>query len=198
MNKKEFLKELSKRLTGLPKEDLDNRLSFYSEMIDDRMDEGKSEEEAVMDIGSVDEVVRQIASETPLVTLVKERAKPKEPIKAWVIVLLVLGFPLWFPLALVAIILCLVAYLLIWVLVIVTYSIEIGLAVSSVGSLVGFFGYLFNGEFNATSLGSALLCAGGAVLFVFVCIYATKITLKLSKSIFIGIKTSIMKKEKKQ
>ena len=77
MYKNEFLTELRNRLQGLPQDDLDNRINFYEEMINDRMDEGKSEEEAVAEIGSVDEVVTQIASETPLLKLVKEKAKPK-------------------------------------------------------------------------------------------------------------------------
>lgn len=47
MNKQEFLVKLRKGLSGLPKEDIEERLTFYSEMIDDRMEEGLSEEEAV-------------------------------------------------------------------------------------------------------------------------------------------------------
>ena len=54
---------------------IEERLEFYSEMIDDRIEEGKSEFEAVREIGDVDEVVSQIASETPLYRLVKEKAK---------------------------------------------------------------------------------------------------------------------------
>ena len=49
MTKKEFLSSLRSKLQGLPPSDIDERISFYSEMIDDRMDEGKSEEEAVSD-----------------------------------------------------------------------------------------------------------------------------------------------------
>ena len=33
MNKQEFLAQLRKELTGLPKDDIDERLTFYSEMI---------------------------------------------------------------------------------------------------------------------------------------------------------------------
>ena len=60
MNKQDFLKELSRALSGLPREDLEERLAFYSEMIDDRMEDGLSEEEAVADIGSIDEAASQI------------------------------------------------------------------------------------------------------------------------------------------
>ena len=34
MNKQEFLAQLRKGLTGLPKDDIDERLTFYSEMIE--------------------------------------------------------------------------------------------------------------------------------------------------------------------
>ena len=81
MNKKEFLDELRSKLRGLPKKDLENRINFYDEMISDRMDEGKSEEEAISEIGSVDEIVNQIASETSLVRLVKEKARPQRSLR---------------------------------------------------------------------------------------------------------------------
>ena len=98
MNKSEFLKELEKNLKGLPKEDIDERIEFYSEAIDDRVEEGKTEEEAVEEIGTVEEVVREIAEDTPLLELVKKKMKPKRSLSAWEIVLIVLGFPVWFPL----------------------------------------------------------------------------------------------------
>lgn len=42
MKKEEFLAELRSKLSGLPKEDIDNRIEFYNEMIEDRIDEGKA------------------------------------------------------------------------------------------------------------------------------------------------------------
>ena len=38
MNKSEFLEELRKGLAGLPKDDVEERLTFYGEMIDDRIE----------------------------------------------------------------------------------------------------------------------------------------------------------------
>ena len=46
MSKQEFLDQLRARLSGLPRQDVIERLNFYSEMIDDRMEEGLSEEDA--------------------------------------------------------------------------------------------------------------------------------------------------------
>ena len=102
MNKTEFLAALERALSGLPEQDVQERLSFYGELIDDRVEEGLSEEEAVKERGSVDEIAKQTLADIPLSRLVRERVKPKRALRAWEIVLLVLGFPLWFPLLLAA------------------------------------------------------------------------------------------------
>jgi len=62
MRKAEFLNELEAGLVGLPKEDVEERLAFYSEMIDDRMEEGLTEEAPVAAAGPVDDIVSQILS----------------------------------------------------------------------------------------------------------------------------------------
>lgn len=63
MNKREFLKALEKRLKNLPKKEIQKSLAFYSEIIDDRMEEGDSEAEAVKNLGTPDEVAREILSD---------------------------------------------------------------------------------------------------------------------------------------
>ncbi len=49
MNKEEFLKTLERLLKGLPKQENQKMLDYYAEMIEDRMEEGMSEENAVQD-----------------------------------------------------------------------------------------------------------------------------------------------------
>ena len=94
MSKAEFLEVLRKRLSGLPREEVEERLAFYNEMIDDRIEDGLTEAEAVAGIGSVDDVARQIMAEIPLTTLVREKVRPKRILRVWEIILLVLGFGL--------------------------------------------------------------------------------------------------------
>lgn len=194
MTKTEFLSSLREKLTGLPPKDIDERINFYEEMINDRMDEGKTEEEAVADIGTVDEVVEEIAKDTPLVKLVKHKMTPKRRLRAWEVILMVLGLPLWLPLMIVASVLCFVGYVLIWILVIVTYAIEISLIASAIGAFVIFLVCLGHGQLNLILLGASIMCTGGAILMFFGCIGATKITLKLSKTIATGIKKSFIRK----
>ncbi len=57
MKKEEFLNELTGRLSELPPQEREKSLSYFSEMIDDRMEEGMKEEEAVGSMESLDEIV---------------------------------------------------------------------------------------------------------------------------------------------
>ncbi|MBQ9551224.1 MAG: DUF1700 domain-containing protein, partial [Clostridia bacterium] len=90
MNKQAFLDRLRDGLSGLPREDVEERLTFYGEMIDDRTEDGLSEEEAVAEIGSVDAIVSQLMEETPVPSPDEEPLRPKRRLRAWEIVLLVL------------------------------------------------------------------------------------------------------------
>ena len=193
MKKEEFLRALEKSLSGLPREDIEERLQFYSESIDDRMDEGKTEEEAINDIGSVDEITNQIIKETPLKKIVKEKIAPRrrKP-SALEVILLILGFPLWFPLLMVGFVLILVAYLLLWILVIVSYSVEVALLGYG---LVGAYAFLANavhGTFVLRYVGIALAGVGAAILFFFICIAATKISIRITKHVLLGIKKRLV------
>ena len=188
MTKEKFLNELRRRLKGLPREDIDSRIEFYSEMIDDRIEYGLTEEEAIDEIGSVDDVVAQIAKDTPFMHLVKEKVKPKRKISAVEIVLLVIFFPLWFPLAVTASMLVLVAYLLMWIGVIVTYAIEAALIATVIAGIIT----TFASGFNVAYLGITLVALGLAMVMIFACIAATKGSFRLTKRVLLSIKKKIL------
>jgi len=60
MNKEQFLAALRARITGLPKTDLERTLQYYGEMIDDRIEEGMTEQAAVADVGNPAELAAAI------------------------------------------------------------------------------------------------------------------------------------------
>ncbi len=60
MNKKSFLRQLSFRLIFMNKEQKQSILDYYSEMIDDYVEDGYSEEEAVKKLGDIKDIVRDI------------------------------------------------------------------------------------------------------------------------------------------
>lgn len=105
MTKQEYLSAIRGKIRKMPADDIDKFMDYYSEMIDDRMEDGLSEEDAVADMDAPDDVVDQILADMPLTKLVKEKIKPSHRLKAWEIILLILGSPIWAPLLLTAIVL---------------------------------------------------------------------------------------------
>lgn len=194
MYKNEFLTALREQLVGLPKEDIEERINFYEEMINDRIDEGKSEEEAVADIGTVDEVVKEIAGDTKLVTLVKHKMTPKRSLRGWEIAIIIGSFPFWLPVVIVSFVLALVGFILLWTLVIVSYTVETALWVGSAVSAFGFVMSAINGTPNFLMLGMSIMAAGGAILMIFACFGSTKLTIGLTKRMMIGIKSAFIRK----
>ena len=98
MNKQEFITKLKAMLSDLPENEITERIDFYSEMIDDRIEDGLTEEDAVADLGSIEDIRAQIVKDTPITKIIKEKIKPKKRLRAWEIVLIVIGSPLWLPL----------------------------------------------------------------------------------------------------
>lgn len=197
MLKQEFLDKLKAGLNGLPQSDLEERLTFYSEIIDDRIEEGLSEEEAVSGIGTVDEVISRIVEETPLTKLVKEKVKPKRTLRAWEIVLLVLGSPLWIPLLFAVSCIFIAAYVVLWSLIVCLWAAEVGFAGYSARGIIYFFVLLFGGEAIAgvAVLGTGMIFIGLSILLFFGCIEATKGILRLTKNLTFGIKSLFIGKE---
>ena len=197
MDKQEFLMRLREGLSGLPQEDIEERAAFYSEMIDDRIEDGLSEEEAVAGIGAVDGITAQIIAQTPLTKLVKEKVRPKRKLKAWEIVLLAVGFPIWGSLLIAAAAVALSLYITLWALVISLWAVELSLFVSALGGVIGALALFVNGNapLGLALLGTGLVCAGLAVFLFYGCTAASKGTVLLAKKIVSAIKSAFMKKE---
>ncbi|MBQ4599955.1 MAG: DUF1700 domain-containing protein [Clostridia bacterium] len=197
MSKQEFLAQLRNGLSGLPQDDIEERLNFYNEMIDDRIEEGLSESEAVHAIGTVNDVVAQILADTPLTKLVKEKVKPNRGLKAWEIVLLVLGSPIWLSLLIAAFAVILAAYIVVWSAVVTLWSIEASLAACSLGGMVSavVFALQGNGLTGLAMLSVGICCAGLSVFLFFGCKAATNGIVLLTKKTAFGMKTLFVGKE---
>ena len=201
MRKQEFIFELWKKLSDLPKGEVEERLSFYAEMIDDRMEDGLSEEEAVSAIGSPDEIAAQIMGDIPISKIVKEKIKPKRRLTATEIVLLVTGFPLWFPLLIVvpfSVIFSL--YVTPWSVVVSFWAVFASVVGSAVGALIGGIVFIAIGHVpvGIALIGASLICAGLSVFSFFGCKATTKGSVWLTKKSVLWTKNLFIGKEKAQ
>ncbi len=192
MNKERFLLELASALEGLPEDDVEKSLEYYSEMIDDHIEDGLSEEEAVADLGSIDEIRAQIIKDTPLAKIVRKRVKSNQTLSSLEITLLIVGFPIWFPLLAAAAAVIFSVYVTLWSLIIVLFAVEVCfVACAFAGIVVAIPAFIFmNAPAALFLLGCGLFLAGLSVLWAFVCKWGTRGIIRLTrvsvKSLFIG------------
>lgn len=194
MTKLNFLFELHERLSDLPQNEVEERLTFYLEMIEDRMEEGLLEEDAVAAVGSIDEIAAQIISEISSAAA-KEEVKPKrKQRKAWEIVLLVLGAPLWIALLIAAFSVVLSLYISLWAVIISLWAVFAAFAGCAFSGVAGGICFVLGGQEYAgiAMIAAGIVCAGLSIFLFFGCKAATKGTLRVTKNIF---QKSFRKKE---
>lgn len=200
MTKIEFLYLLEKKLSGLPPKTVKESLDFYAEMIDDRIEEGLSEEDAVSKIGSVDEIAAQIIAETPISQIIKESITPKNNLSTTAKVLIIVGSIVWFPLLIAALAVIFSLYASLWAVIVSIWAAFASLAGGAFGGIAGGVVIMI---FNTPQSGLLLIacgfiCASLAIFSFFGCKAATMGAIKLSKNIIIGIKNLFVKGGKAQ
>ncbi len=194
MNKSEFLDALRLGLYGLPQEDIEERLLFYAEMIDDRMAEGLSEREAVAEMGTVEKIVLQTVEDIPLTRLVKERIKPVRSFSAAGVILLCCGFPIWLPLLVAAVAVILSLYVTLWCVIGSLWSIPAALGGAGLGGVLSVVPFALQGHLllGVAMVGAGVFAIALSILSVPLCVLATKGGVLLTKKIVLGTKSLIV------
>ena len=191
-----FRTELRKKLSGLPQDELEERIAFYGERIDGRMARGESEEDAVAGIGPVDGIVDQIMAEIPLTKLVGDKVKREKGLTGGKIALL-LSAPLWAPLLIAAAAVLLSAYAVLWVAVLCFWVTALSLFAAAIACLISTIPYLQAGNTAGAlfSAGAGLVCAGVAILLFYAGRGIAGGLVKLTGKALLAVKTRVVGKE---
>ena len=187
VNKMQFLQSVREQTAGMPLTEINRLLEYYSEMIDEAMEEGMSEEEATAHLGTWEEICAQIeefrTSEPQPTEPIKEdfteeqqnpipEKKPKKRISLpmWAVVLLILTSPVWGAIVLalgIAAFAVIVSLVVIGgALVISLFAVVLSLAVVGVVGIPAAFVLLVTSSIAPflLTLGGGLVCAGLAIL----------------------------------
>lgn len=169
MNKNDFLENLARNLYGLPQEEIQKSLEFYSEMIDDRIEDGMTEEEAVAALGNPEDIAREIFLEQSLPVILKSKNRGKRKFHTWEIVLLIAGSPVWFPLLIAFLAVVFSVYIVIWAILLVFWAVNISLAIGFPAGILECVLRIFSGNTPAALFmaGAGLVCGGLAVFWFF-------------------------------
>jgi uncharacterized membrane protein len=198
MNKKEFLKELENRLALLPSDDVEASLEYYSEMIDERIEEGMDEESAVASLPTPEKAAADVISEMSIPKLVKAKIKAKRTLRLWEIVLIILTLPIWLSLILAVVSVIFSVYISIWAVVVSFWAVGISIFAMALASLASGLALLIiagNAGAGIVFFGAAIFFAGIGIFGFWVCKELTVFICKLSKLILKWIKNCFIKKE---
>lgn len=159
MTQTEFLSRLDRLISALPAEERKRAAEFYSEVILDRMENGKSEEEAVAAFGPVEEVAAKVMAEyTPL-------RQPSLFLKIMKIIALIFGIPIMLciviPLSAVAFVL----YACLWILMASLFIIVLSFGLVGIVGVVGTIFVL------PQSIPAGVFQLGAGLLFSGLCIF---------------------------
>ncbi|WP_409021628.1 DUF1700 domain-containing protein [Dellaglioa sp. P0083] len=181
MNKRKFIVELEEELKHYQAADIDNTLDYYDEMIDDRLEAGESETDIILSLENPSQIaIRLTQNDRP-----KIQKQLSTPIIILIVILLILGAPVWGPLLLTAAVLIATVYFLIWVVPMIAGVIATSLIISGVISL-GLSPFdMFNQGFNIglMQFGVSFVIVGVGILFSAMTWYSTKYLIKYSISL---------------
>jgi len=194
MTKSEFLQLLSEKLSQLPAAEIERSVSYFSEIIDDRIEDGFSEEEAVAKLDSIDDISEQILCEMPITAIVKTKIKSSKKPSTLQLVLIILGIPFWLPVLIAVFSVIMSVYIVIWSVIISLFAVIFALVLSGIITIaLSPFLFAQDPSYLLVQIGISLVCAGiGAVLF-FPCVRLSSLLIKQTVSFSKFLKSYIIK-----
>ena len=175
MTKADFLQLLERALSQLSEEERRANLEYYSELLDDMLEEGMTEAEATAKLGSPAAIAESILQEMPLSKLVSTRVKPKSGWTPLAIILAVVGSPVWVPLLLAGVAVVAALFVSIWALAAVAVVVVLALALAVIAVPV------LTVRTAVLTLPLGLLLLGGGLVLLGLCVLGGLMAVELCK-----------------
>lgn len=175
MTKADFLQLLERALSQLSEEERRANLEYYSELLDDMLEEGMTEVEATAKLGSPAAIAESILQEMPLSKLVSTRMKPKSGWTPLAIILAVVGSPIWVPLLLAGVAVVAALFVSIWALAVVAVVVVLALALAVIAAPV------LAVRTAVLTLPLGLLLLGGGLVLLGLCVLGGLMAVELCK-----------------
>ncbi len=174
MNKKQFLSRLNRALHKMKPAERRQSVAYYAELIDDGMENGLSEAEAVEKCGDADRIAEEILSDAGMADTIKPKGDTAKT------VLIAAGSPLWMVFACAAAAVLLVLYVTMWAVLIALYAVLVAVFAAGLAGVLQFVLQLLAGA-PATAfmmLGAGLICVGLGLLLTAPIVQLSKLFVK--------------------
>jgi len=198
MKREEFFKQLREEMSGFPSQTIESTISYYDELIDDAIEDGKSEEATIESFGSVESIVNALLKEVSISKLVKEKVTPKRKLKSWEIVLIILGSPIWVSLGIALLSVCFSLYVGFWSTIVALWAADLAFMVGGIAAVIGSFTTFAVGAAPQATffLGAGLVGIGLSIVLGLAFVALTKLIAQLGAKIITGIKKIFVGKGK--
>jgi uncharacterized membrane protein len=190
MTKKEFLDKLRLEIRNLPYDEVEKTITYYEEMISDRVEDGATEAEAVASLGTPESIARDLQAHQPFATIIKRKvedykSKRSPESTALIVVLLIVLFPFWFPVLMSALGVIASFFAAIGGVIIALWAISVSIGIGGIAMIIastfGFASSYIPTGFFSIGLGIALI--GLSIIAIIGSLYATKGIIKLLESL---------------
>lgn len=168
MTTQEFLRILTREIDVLPAFEAQRAITYYREIIEDRIEEGMSEAEAVGSMEDISVIAQQILEDHKgLLEKQQKNEKSQKQHNKWRNALIFLTSPLWLSVFIAVVLLVFSIYIFIWSILISLYIcvVAFGLAAFVAVSLC-LYDMLPNASLALVELGLSMICIG-VLLFGF-------------------------------
>lgn len=197
MTRTEYLLSLDAALGQLPEMERKKQLDFYSEMIDDMLEDGMSEAEAVEKLGDPHAAAEKVLQELPLKALVRSRMRPSGGWTAATIVLLILGSPIWFSLLIALMAVVLSVYVVIWALIAALFAVVVAIGAAGLASVVLLLWALPGSLAAVLMIGGAGIGLMGLAVLAFVgAVYGARALVRLTGLLALWIRSLFIRRER--
>lgn len=194
MTKDDYLKALRANIKNVPAEEVNNIIQYYSEYFDEAGPE--NEAKVIEELGTPKQLATRVCADY-IIRDVEQgnstKSIKKKASNTWLIVLAVVGSPLWFPLAL-AVAVVLIALVAAAIIVLIAFGITAAAAILSGIVMIGtgFVAAFSSIPTTAVLAGSGLMLIGAGILSILAIIGLVK----LLELIFVGIAKLCIRKGK--
>lgn len=187
MNKEDFLKLLRTKLKSLPIKERNGALEFYSELIRDGTDSGEPEEEVISKLGDIDSIAARIISESPGAGT---QWKFSSTTKAFIIIALVLGSPIWIAIAVSMFSVVISVAAALFSVMVSLYGAAISLLVAFIMGLISSIILIASNSLGGLfGIGLSLMSLGLGALLTIACYNLTMLAIKLIKKMISKIRS---------
>lgn len=138
--KREFLNTLRQKLEDNNLNNIDDIISYYDELFEDKKEQGKRVKDIINELGDIDIIIDNIKNEQREIVKIKEVKKPmSSEAKALITIALIFALPIGIPLIIVAIALMFTAGVLVFSLFLGFASVFIALVITAFALVIGLF-----------------------------------------------------------